>query len=185
MRADGSVLLSDVLSTALLAPHVESVSPGSSRVLSAHMVPASLLQAVETIVCTSFSGHRPRFELDKHSPTEMWIRATTKVSMPVAVTCGDGGRACGDNLPGSLVHGSERGDQDAGGVEDSDDPEHDGDRRVDWLAHLGDDRFSRTDRASVAPPMLLKLLPADAPPGVREYLNALLRPTVHYAAMCA
>eukprot|EP00450_Noctiluca_scintillans_P014961 CAMPEP_0194531884 /NCGR_PEP_ID=MMETSP0253-20130528/69266_1 /TAXON_ID=2966 /ORGANISM="Noctiluca scintillans" /LENGTH=372 /DNA_ID=CAMNT_0039377271 /DNA_START=42 /DNA_END=1160 /DNA_ORIENTATION=- len=297
MRTDGSVLLSDVLGTKLLAPHVESLSPGSSKALSAHEVPASLLEAVETIVCTSVSGIRPRFELDKNSPTEMWIRATTKMSMPIAVPCDAGSTPGGQNIPGSVPVSSKCGEgalakergtctasckgvkytpprravnsirrvrawetrhgaaersldvdmavaareipiavrqlattapgstmdlmlrlhdlcpdsdeglrhlreaqrirarlhpsvrspwqEDEGPVHDSDDVAPDGNRRLDWMSLLGDDRFSQTGRDGAALLMLLKLLPADAPPRVREYLDTLLRPKVHYAAMCA
>jgi len=298
MRTDGSVLLSDVLGTKLLAPHVERLSPGSSSALSAHEVPASLLEAVETIVCTSVSGIRPRFELDKtSSPTEVWIRATTKMSMPIAVPCDAGGMSGGQNIPGSFAVSSKRGEgalakergtstasckgakytpprravnsmrrvqaweashgatersldvdqavaareipiavrqlattapgstldvmlrlhdlcpdsdeglrhlreaqrirarlhpsvrspwqEDEAVGHDSDDVAPDGDRRLDWMSLLGDDRFSQTGRDGAALLMLLKLLPADAPPRVREYLDTLLRPKVHYAAMCA
>lgn len=85
IRADGFASLNDVLANSGLSHSIERVLPGCVESIKASkVVPDQLIQAVKTIVGTSMTNGRPRFELwedDSSGKLELWIRATHKHSM--------------------------------------------------------------------------------------------------------
>jgi cold shock CspA family protein len=90
MRSDGYVLLPEILTCSALSRLTESLAPGSAEALAAYEMPEELMDTIRLLVSTSVVGGRPRFELYEYSPTELWIRATSKVTIPTVNVEGEG-----------------------------------------------------------------------------------------------